>query len=567
MIAAAVPDRGAARSSSSSAGRWSGPRSSSSSSRSSCRCSRISASTRCSSASCRAQPADGVPVAADGDVGLLPQGHRAAARAADRDLPGHDALPASSSSSCMVIVYVFPQIVYWLPDASTAEARPPARGGARPRRRRAARPAGRRRAEGGRPRRGGDRAGSRRREPEVRAWAWFDPEFVRAQATRARRASRAPGGRSGRCTACRSGSRTSSTPPASRPRTAPRSTPAGVPRERRLRRRAAEGGGRADPRQDRDDRARLSSSRRRPATRRRRAHTPGGSSSGSAAAVAAGQAPLAVGTQTGGSVIRPAAFCGVVGFKPSFGGDPAHRHPRRRPERSTPSGSSPASVAGRGAARRRARRPRPARPGDRARAAAAASRDRARAAAGARPDFAFVRPPGWDDGRPRDAGRARGARGDARRPLLRGRRCRPPSPRRPRRASASSSPRWRKCYHGYERRGARPAERAAAGGARRRQGDPGARLPRRARLAARCSTPGSRRSSTRYDAILTPAAPGPAPAGLETHRRPDLQRPLDALRRAGGDLPLLQASAGCRWACSSSAGAATTAGCCGRRAG
>lgn len=47
-------------------------------------------------------------------------------------------------------------------------------------------------------------------------------------------------------------------------------------------------------------------------------HTPGGSSSGSAAAVAAGMTPLAVGTQTGGSVIRPAAYCGVVGFKPSY---------------------------------------------------------------------------------------------------------------------------------------------------------------------------------------------------------------------------------------------------------
>lgn len=47
--------------------------------------------------------------------------------------------------------------------------------------------------------------------------------------------------------------------------------------------------------------------------------TPGGSSSGSAAAVASGMAPLAIGTQTNGSVIRPAAFCGVVGYKPSFG--------------------------------------------------------------------------------------------------------------------------------------------------------------------------------------------------------------------------------------------------------
>ncbi|MGH7040834.1 MAG: amidase family protein, partial [Acetobacteraceae bacterium] len=49
------------------------------------------------------------------------------------------------------------------------------------------------------------------------------------------------------------------------------------------------------------------------------AHTPGGSSSGSAAGVAAGFFPFAFGTQTAGSVIRPAAFCGVTGYKPSFG--------------------------------------------------------------------------------------------------------------------------------------------------------------------------------------------------------------------------------------------------------
>ena len=60
-------------------------------------------------------------------------------------------------------------------------------------------------------------------------------------------------------------------------------------------------------------------------------HTPGGSSSGSAAAVASAMVPLAVGTQTNGSIIRPASYCGVYGFKPSFGRISRHGVLRQSP--------------------------------------------------------------------------------------------------------------------------------------------------------------------------------------------------------------------------------------------
>ena len=127
-------------------------------------------------------------------------------------------------------------------------------------------------------------------------------------------------------------------------------------------------------------------------------HTPGGSSSGSAAAVGAGQVPLAIGTQTGGSVIRPAAFCGTVGFKPSFGAIPRTGVLTQSPTldtmgvfaRSVPDAALIAEVLfGHD-------------PADRA--TAPTPRPRLLETALSRPPlppiFAFVRPPGWEDAAP-----------------------------------------------------------------------------------------------------------------------------------------------------------------------
>ncbi len=127
-------------------------------------------------------------------------------------------------------------------------------------------------------------------------------------------------------------------------------------------------------------------------------HTPGGSSSGSAAAVAAGMVPLAVGTQTGGSVIRPASFCGVTGFKPSFGAIPRRGVLTQSPSLDTvgvfaadPSGTALLAETLYGYdAEDPATSPRPA-PG-----LLATAEDKPPLP----PVFAFVRPPGWDKADP-----------------------------------------------------------------------------------------------------------------------------------------------------------------------
>ena len=97
-----------------------------------------------------------------------------------------------------------------------------------------------------------------------------------------------------------------------------------MPARGRRRGGAAARGRRGDPGQDGDHRVAPPIAPGKTRNPHNPAHTPGGSSSGSAAAVAAGMVPLALGSQTNGSVIRPAAFCGVYGFKPTHGLIPRH---------------------------------------------------------------------------------------------------------------------------------------------------------------------------------------------------------------------------------------------------
>ncbi len=345
-------------------------------------------------------------------------------------------------------------------------------------------------------------------EPGLRAWAWFDPEFVRAEA-RVLDAHRVTG----------------------RPIGPLHGLPVGVKDIIDTARIPTENGTVVDagrvPREDAFVVARLKAAGAlilgktattelaffTPAGTRNPVnpgHTPGGSSAGSAAAVAAGQTPLAIGTQTAGSVIRPAAFCGVVGFKPTFGAVPRTGILAQSPSldtvgvfaRSVPDAALLAeALYGHD-------------PRDRATAPAPPPRllDTATARPPLPPIFAFVRPPGWDDAHPdtRAALEELAARlGDqcfvAPLPgaFAQAATCRE-------RVNLAELARY---FHSYERRGG-----DALSAPLRDAIDAGAAIPARDYLAALdravVLNAGLEEILARCDAILAPAAPGPAPEGL-----------------------------------------------------
>jgi Asp-tRNA(Asn)/Glu-tRNA(Gln) amidotransferase A subunit family amidase len=270
------------------------------------------------------------------------------------------------------------------------------------------------------------------------------------------------------------------------------------------------------------------------------AHTPGGSSSGSAAAVASGQAPLAIGTQTGGSVIRPAAFCGTVGFKPSFGAIPRSGILAQSPSLDTV-GVFARSV---GDAALVAETLCGHDPRDRASVPAPAPRwlEAALATPPLAPVFGFVRPPGWEAADP-----------DTRTALEEiaaalGDQCfeidLPPA------FAEAAQARERiqlaemaKCFYGYERRGREalsPPLRAAL--------DAGKAMPARDYIAAldwpEVLNAGLEAIFARCDAILAPAAPGPAPEGLESTGDPVFNGLWTLCGTPAVTVPVLESSAG-----------------------
>ncbi|MDO8881508.1 MAG: amidase [Pseudotabrizicola sp.] len=240
------------------------------------------------------------------------------------------------------------------------------------------------------------------------------------------------------------------------------------------------------------------------------AHTPGGSSQGSAAAVAAGMVPLAIGTQTGGSVIRPAAYCGVVGVKPSFGMIPRTGILPQSPfldtvgvfARSVEDAALLVEVlTGHD-------------PADRATEAVPVPRmlDVTMAAVPVTPMFAFVRPPGWNEADPQ----MRAAVEEV--AALLGEQCfeadLPGLGEVAAIRQRINFAEMAKCYYGIERRG-----RDQMSDVLRAAMDEGKAVLARDYLAAldwrTLLNAALNPLFERCDAILCPAAPGPAPEGLE----------------------------------------------------
>ena len=269
--------------------------------------------------------------------------------------------------------------------------------------------------------------------------------------------------------------------------------------------------------------------------------TPGGSSSGSAAAVAAHMVPGAIGSQTNGSVIRPAAFCGVVGFKPTHGLIPrsgalllsrALDHVgvfARTVEDAALLAETLAGFDEEDPDTRPIARP--------PLAAVAASEPPLP------PRFAFVRSPAWTHAEPATAEAfdelvERARRGGKRRG----------------RARAELRARHRAAPHRHGGRdGAQSASRLREG---RRQAEPGAAPAHRARPRVPChrlyagrwplparSTRRSTQIFDEYDAILTPAAPGEAPRGLDSTGNPAFCTTWTYLGTPAVTLPLMQGGA------------------------
>ncbi len=269
-------------------------------------------------------------------------------------------------------------------------------------------------------------------------------------------------------------------------------------------------------------------------------HTPGGSSAGSAAAVADAMVPLAVGTQTGGSVIRPAAYCGVTGFKPSFGAIPRTGILPQAPSLDT------VGVFGRGIedVALLAEALCGHDPGDPATAPVPPPPLLATALSEppVTPALAFVRQPVWDD--------AEQDTKDAFAELTEtlGELCAEVALPTPFAEAAQLRQRvnfaeMAKCYYGYERRGRDrigPEVLAAI--------DAGKQVPARDYLAARdwpgVLTAGLDEIFDRFDAIITPAAPGAAPAGLKSTGSPAFNGLWTFCGTPAVTVPLLAASNG-----------------------